>query len=209
MPRYVCDECGAVFDSKEEREGHTHDTASSRISGVDLSIPDLSLRQLAVLGGVVLMATLFLGTAFFASSLGPSGGSGAAAAREPSPPVGYTLQSRADVPAVSQAELPASPVVERPLSQDVQLYLLAQQSVLLQYSCSDCPAVVSNLTAIAESFNTDRTWVYVAPYPDMDSVVAATGLRRGPLRLETADQGQLQTFACDALQNRPIQCVVG
>ncbi|MFB6294565.1 MAG: hypothetical protein ABEI97_02290, partial [Candidatus Nanohaloarchaea archaeon] len=76
-------------------------------------------------------------------------------------------------------------------------------------SCRDCPATVAALKDIAASYNTDRTWVYVAPYPDMDSRIAATGFRRGPLRLETVDKQEIGSFICDALQNQPIQCVVG
>ncbi|MDY6761593.1 MAG: DUF3105 domain-containing protein [Candidatus Nanohaloarchaea archaeon] len=209
MPRYVCEACGEVFESKEAREQHTHDEDGTRFPGVDVSIPDLSMKQFAVLGGVFLMATLFMGTVFFASSLSPgTPGGGGTAAREPSPPVGYTIQSRGDIPSVSQTALPTGAVSDTPLPQDVQLYLLAQQSVLLQYSCQDCPGTVSDLENIASSFNTDRTWVYVAPYRDMDSKIAVTGLQRGPLRLDTVDRQQIETFICDTLQDRPIQCVV-
>ncbi len=211
MPRYVCDACGEVFKSKEARDEHEHDSDRSRLQGLQFTVPDLTLKQFAVLGGVFLMATLFMGTVFFASSLSPGspGGSGGASSREPSPPVGYTIQSQGDIPRVSEADLPASAVSDTPLSEDVQLYLLTQQSVLLQYSCSDCPDTVAALSDIASTYNSDRTWVYVAPYPDMDDRVAATGFQRGPLRLETVDRDELGSFICDALQDQPIQCVVG
>ncbi|MDY6766472.1 MAG: hypothetical protein SVW77_03825, partial [Candidatus Nanohaloarchaea archaeon] len=120
-----------------------HDTGSSFRSSLSLSVPDLTLKQLAVLGGVALMSTLFLGTVFFASSIGPSSPrSGGTTAREPSPPVGYTVQSQADIPKVRQERLPQGAVVDHQLDEDVQLFLLAQPAVLLQYSCTDCPGTV-------------------------------------------------------------------
>ncbi|MFB6294952.1 MAG: hypothetical protein ABEI97_04285, partial [Candidatus Nanohaloarchaea archaeon] len=166
MPRYVCDECGDVFKSKAERDAHEHENRGGRLPLPAFRVPDLTLKQFAVLGGVFLMATLFMGTVFFASSLSPgSPGTSTGAGQEPSPPVGYTIQSRGDIPQVSQDEIPSGAVATQPLPEDVQLYLLTQQSVLLQYSCTDCPDTVAALEDIAASYNTDRTWVYVAPYP--------------------------------------------
>ncbi|MDY6769438.1 MAG: C2H2-type zinc finger protein [Candidatus Nanohaloarchaea archaeon] len=210
MPRYVCDECGDVFDSKEALQEHGHEDDGQRFRLPELRVPDLTVKQLAVLGGVVLMSTLFLGTVFFASSLAPSSPSsgGNTRAREPSPPVGYTVRSQSDIPNVDSSRLPSSPVVDRQLSQDVQLYLLTRPAVLLQYSCTGCPETVDRLRSIAQDFNGAQTWVYVAPYRDMEARIAATGFRQGPRRFDTVDRGSIEAFICTALRDRPVRCAV-
>ncbi len=210
MPKYVCGECGGVFRSKEARENHTHEEKGGIVPAISRGFraPDLTLKKVAVLGGVFLMATLFMGTAFFYSSLSPanSGGGSGGSTSEPSPPVGYTVRSQSDVPDVSSGELPASPVSDTQLSQDVQLYLLTRPAVLLQYSCTDCPETVSTLSGIASDYNSEQTWVYVAPYRDMDSRVALTAYQRGPIRLDEADSTRIEDFICTALQQQPVQC---
>lgn len=208
MPKYVCGECGEVFESKDARDEHSHDEGSSRLPSFTFDIPDFTLKQVAVLGGVFLMATLFMGTAFFYSSLTPSshGGSSGGGGSEPSPPVGYTIQSQSDVPQVPASALPSSAVTDRQLSQDVQLYLLTRPAVLLQYSCTGCPGTVDGLSDIAQKYNSGQTWVYVAPYRDMDSRIALTGFRRGPRRMDTVNRSAIEGFICTTLRERPVPC---
>ncbi|MCJ7478885.1 MAG: DUF3105 domain-containing protein [Candidatus Nanohaloarchaeota archaeon QJJ-7] len=208
MPKYVCDECGEVFQSKEELESHAHESSKApRLQ--NLQIPSLSLRQIAVLFGVFLMATLFMGTVFFASSMGPSDQNERgtpASTEDTSPPTGYTVQSQGDIPRVSNAELPGSAVTGSEISHDAQVYLLTRPSVLLQYSCTGCQETVQNLSGIAKDYNNDRNWVYVAPYSDMDSKIAVTGFQRGPLKLEEVDDDRIGSFICSSLQEQPLQC---
>lgn len=219
MPRYVCDECGETFESKDALRSHSHEEDD----GFDLSLPDVDpsrmfewefqKKLLAVLGAV-LMSTLFMGTAFFYSSISPggSGGGGSSpAAREPSPPVGYTIQSAADVPRVPGDALPSGAVSETQLGQDAQLNLLAgadgSPAVLLQYSCEDCQGTVNDLVAIAEAYNSGTTWVYVAPYRDMESRVAATAFRRS-IKMDGVNRSRIEGFICSSLRGQPVRCAV-
>jgi len=208
MPRYVCSECGEVFDSKEARENHSHEGAGSSLRiPTDFSIPDLTLNQMAVLGGVFLMATLFMGTAFFYSSTAPAspGSSGGGSLQESSPPVGHSIQSQSDVPGRGEADLPSGAVSEQQLSTETQIYLLTRPAVLLQYSCVDCPETVSELEKVASDFNVDRNWVYVAPYTDMNATIAMTAYRRSA-KLDSFDRSRAESFICSNLNDRPVPC---
>ncbi|MDY6773693.1 MAG: C2H2-type zinc finger protein [Candidatus Nanohaloarchaea archaeon] len=209
MPKYVCDKCGEVFRSKEELEEHSHSSSGvSRLSGIEL--PDLSLKQIGVLFAVFLMSSLFLGTAFFTSSIGPSSqnSGGGPAVQGTNPPTGYTVRSASDIPQVPQSQIPDSAVTEEPLSRDTQVYLLTRPAVLLQYSCTGCSGTVQELSSIAKKYNSGRTWVYVAPYREMDSRIAVTGFRRIPLKLEDVDKKEIGGFICSSLRQRPVQCAL-
>ncbi|MFB6265533.1 MAG: hypothetical protein ABEI07_00435, partial [Candidatus Nanohaloarchaea archaeon] len=212
MPKYVCDECGEVFDSKEELAGHTHEE-----SGFNLSLDFLARarnftwKQVLAVIGVVLMSTLFMGSAFFYSSLAPSTGSSGNNLPETraKPPVGYTIGSVSDVPNVPRSRMPDRAVVEEQLSGDVQLNLLTgyygNPAALLQYSCNDCPGTVSKLVDVANSFNSGTTWVYVAPYRDMDARISATAFRKS-VKLEEFNRTELENFICNGLNQRPLKC---
>lgn len=220
MPTYVCDVCEKAFDSKERLREHV-ETHESEERGIDPFatlrrwkdfLLGLTLRQLAVLIGVVLMATLFAGTAFFYSTISPStGGGGPSNVQETNPPTGQAVQSVGDIPDIDQGDLPQGYVVRQELSEDMQVHLLyrggprGQPAALLQYSCVQCPGVVSNLTAVAQNY---QGWVYVAPYRGMNASIAATAPKR-VLRLDSFDRGQLDRFICANLQNRPLACAVG
>lgn len=213
MPQYVCDECGEVFDSKEELADHEHEDGFSFSPGFLDSIRSLTPKQVLAIVGAVLMSTLFLGPVFFYSTIGPSSGGGGSSPdvqrREPNPPVGYTVTSAADIPQVPESELPGSAVVDEQLGQDVQLYLLAggdgKPAALLQYSCTGCSGTVSDLRSVAESFNSGSTWVYVAPYRDMDSRIAVTTFRSS-IKLDSFNRTRITGFICAGLNNRPVRC---
>lgn len=226
MPTYACDECNKAFRSKEalreHLEQHPEDASQpterlfSRVSNYDFSIrslrKQLTLKNFMILGGVLMMATLFAGTAQYMSSTAPSSSSPTGAATsETNPPSGYSLRQASDLPSVRQSQIPNSQVVKSPLSRDTQLYLLArggqngQPGVLLQYNCPNrCPSVVNKLTAIAQDY---QGWVYVAPYPDMEEKVAMTAFQRIDKR-ETVDPSYIENFICSSLRNRPVGCVV-
>lgn len=222
MPTYVCDTCEKAFDSKarlrEHQETHTGEGTAWDPVGTLVRWKDflfgLTLRQLAVLVGVVLMATLFAGTAFFYSTLAPStgGSAGPVNVEETDPPTGQTLQRGDALPDVDQEQLPQGYVSRQQLSHDAQVYLLfrggqrGQPATLLQYNCAFCPNLVENLTAVAQNF---QGWVYVAPYRDMNRSIALTGPQRGPLFLDTFDRGQIESTICSWLRNQPIACAVG
>lgn len=223
MPRFVCDDCGDVFDSKADLSAHREDCdvertsaqVASSIRGVIDGVRSLTLRQVFVLFGIVLMGTLFAGTAFYYSTIsptsGPSGG-GDGVSQETTPPVGYTIRSGADVPDVRQGDLPEGTVVDRELSHDVQLSLLTGSvtgngAVLLQYSCEDCPETRDALASIAGRFNGGTSWVFVAPYRDMDERVAATAFQRKQ-SFDAVNETQIETFICTSLRNEPVECAI-
>lgn len=214
MPKYVCSECGEVFGSKEAKEEHGHEDRGSALriprdfsSLTDVSIPRLSLKQLAVLGGVFLMSTLFMGTVFFGSSLSPSspGSGGGAGFDEPSPPVGYSIQSQADIPQRSEVDLPGSAISQQQLSTKAQLYLLTRPVVLLQYSCVDCPGTVQELGQLASDFNAERDWVYVAPYRDMNATISLTAFRQSE-EMDSFNRSRAESFVCSSLNQQPVPC---
>ncbi|MFB6076985.1 MAG: hypothetical protein ABEK12_02550, partial [Candidatus Nanohaloarchaea archaeon] len=167
MPTYVCEECEETFDSREAYEAHGHDAAGSGGRLPDVSVREIlawfTLRKIGVLLGVVLMSTLFIGSAFFYSSLSPSNGDGGKrpARRETVPPSGRTISGPGDVPDVPVSAFPQKPVTGTRLPHDVQVALLTGQAtgspaVLLQYSC-DCPDIRASLERIAGEYNSPGT----------------------------------------------------
>lgn len=213
MPRYVCDECGNVFDSKAELESHDHsDTGKKSRSSFNLALPsflkELTLTKIVVLFGILLMSTLFLGTAFFTSTLSGGGGGDNAPGSDTVPPAGYTVQHQDDIPVVSGDRIPENSVSSTPLEEDVQVHLLAQPSVLLQYSCSNCNGTVQSLKDIADRYNAGRTRVYVAPYPAMESRVAATAFQRGPVKMGAVNRTRIENFICSMPGSQPVACAV-
>lgn len=221
MPTYVCDDCGKGFASKERlrehRETHTGSGATWDPMAAVVRWKDflfgLTLRQMAVLFGVVLMATLFAGTAFFYSSIAPTPtGGGPVNVQETDPPTGQGVRTAGDLPDVEQDDLPQGYVAQQQLSHDVQVHLLfrggpgGQPATLLQYNCAFCPQLVENLTAVARDY---QGWVYVAPYRDLNASLALTGPQRQPLFLERFDRQQIENNLCAWLRNQPIACAVG
>lgn len=221
MPTYVCDTCEKAFDSKERLREHQESHGGGGVTWNPMEpvvrwkdfLLGLTLRQLAVLIGVVLMATLFAGTAFFYSTLSPGGTpQGPVNVEETNPPTGQGVRTVGDLPEVEQSELPSGYVSQQPLSHDVQVHLLyrggpsGQPAVLLQYSCAFCPGLVENLTRVAQNY---QGWVYVAPYRDMNASVAVTAPQRQPMLLDRFDQRQIANQVCVWLQNQPIACAVG
>lgn len=217
MPRYVCDRCDAVFDSKDGLAAHDCGEDGgmdvlARVRGTAGWLRGLNRKQLFTLVGVFLMSTLFMGTAFFYSSISPgaapSGGS--SSPNEPQPPVGYTIRSQGDVP--TDVDFPDRTVVAEQLGDDVQLGILAgaatgNPAVLLQYSCTDCPETVDRLERTAQRYNGGQTWVFVAPYHDMEERISLTAFQRGR-KLDAFNRTVVDSFICTSLQNRPVECVV-
>lgn len=221
MPTYVCEECGEAFDSKDAYRAHGHEESTARSYVPDISPREIvawfTLKKAAVLFGVLLMGTLFMGTAFFYSSFGGGGGStGTSTPTETEPPSGRSITDPSQLPQVSDSALPRRPVSTEPLSRDVQIALLVGQAtgepaILLQYGCENCPETVQTLEEIAQRFNgPDQTWVFVAPYPDMEATVAMTAFQQ-VRKLDEADRAEIERFICDRLRatarTPPITCI--
>lgn len=209
MPTYACDECDKAFRKKQAlkdhiAEAHTGEESFDvigRVKGGWRWLSNLTLRQLGILFAVVLMSTLFAGTAFFASTLAPAGGSGQQRqGRYINPLTGYAADRVPDVSLNTYTH-------QQQLNEDEQLYALVAGSsddgpaVLLQYSCTDCPAVVNTLQQVAQQY---EGYVHVAPYRDMDSRVAATAL--GNIRTyEDPASSELSRFVCSSFQRFPVR----
>jgi hypothetical protein len=164
------------------------------------------------------MIVLPLGTGiFYANNSGASptsGGNSGSGDYTNKPPVGYNIQR---IPNVDNERLPTSYRSSKQLADDVQVYLLyrggpqtlnsrgLRPAVLLQYSCTSCPDIVSQLESIAKEFNQEGRWVYVAPYRDMNDTIAVSAFRNVQY-LDKAEQQQISTFVCDSLGGRPLAC---
>lgn len=220
MPRFVCDDCDAVFDSREALQDHREEcdadgSGRASVRATIERVQGLSRRQALAIVGAVLMGTLFLGPVAFASSLGGGGGGGDAPTgprQETNPPVGYTVQTAADIPQITQDDLPNGTVADHQLSDAVQLNLLTGSAtgagtVLLQYSCTDCQEVRDGLASIADRFNGGQSWVFVAPYRDMDATIALTAFQR-KVTMDAVNTTRIETFICTSLRQQPVECAL-
>lgn len=212
MPTFACDDCGKAFDSKdalrEHMEGAHGDGGASIASDVAIgfrrgidNIRNFSLKQLGILGAVFLMATLFVGTAFFASVSAPAtGGGGNQQGQYVNPLTGERFQE------LPQASLPTSPVVQQPLTAEQQVYLFYRGSpdngpgIMLGYNCTDCQGTVAALASVANSF---QGYVYVTPHDSSSRVTAATF---GQVqRFDTANASEISAYVCRTYQRFPVR----
>lgn len=225
MPKFTCSECGEKFDERREREDHIeaiHEAPDPRIERYKSLL--LSKKFWGASIAIILMIVLPLGTGIFYSSVG-SGSSGSKIDLgflgggndwQTDPPVGQNIQR---VPNVDQNDVPRVQILDEPLSKEMQVYLLVRGSgsqsqpgpaAALQYSCTNCPETVAKLEAVAESFNNEDSWVYVAPYPDMDSRVSLS-LYQSLQTFDEPSQGELASSICDSFsmnfqQFSPLYC---
>ncbi len=243
MPIYECGDCGKQFRSKDALNTHAENCSSptasdgadtpfnalkSRIPDVNVGLSrfhprnirkNMTLQNIGMLFGLLLMSTLFLGTASFMMTTSPqnvAGPTGAASAEETFPPTGQTIQSTDDIPDIPNSEIPNSPVVSSPLSEEMQQYLLVrggqnvprmsiQPAVLIQYNCDgDCPGLQENLTSIIEDYS---GWVYAAPNPELDNRVVLTAYPGQMDQQDAFDRERTAAFICRSLQNQPLACI--
>lgn len=213
MPTYACDECDKAFNSKDALRSHMdqHEDGGAsiditgKLAAVWNGLRRLNRKQLGILFAILLMSTLFVGTAFFtATTTNVGGGGGDRQGRYVNPLTGYSADR---VPDPSTLSLPQGYVATEQLSDEEQLYLLVAgstdngPSILLQYSCTNCPEVVDRLQRVAQQY---QGYVYVAPYQDMDSTVAAAAL--GNIQTyEQPDTQALSTFVCTSFQRYPVK----
>lgn len=234
MPVYRCEDCGEVFRSKSSLSDHREDCAGEEaetpfdemvqyVSSIsfNVSVRDVqnkfTLRNMGLAFGVLMMATLFLGTASFMTSTAPSSGTPTGAATAASnPALGYSISGPQDVPRLSGAEQPGL-VREQPLSIEQQLWAITQggqqgaPGAIIHYNCeSACPELVNNATRFAQQ--NFQGWVYVAPNPEISSRVAVTGYQR----IQRYDSFQPQSVFNDvcSIYTRfqtpgPIACATG
>lgn len=220
MPAYQCRDCDEFFKSKtalqEHRQSCTGTTAGDTVyediktylSGINVSLNPrrirtmLTLRNAGLAFGVLMMATLFLGTASFMSSTSPAGSQGSgptgAVTATSNPALGYNIRSAQDLPQLGGSGQPQQ-VSSQPLKTEQQLWAVARggqdgkPGAVIYYNCETaCPGLVENLTGFARQY---AGWVYVAPNPEIDSRVAVTGLQFIQ-RHESFDAQQFTTDIC-------------
>jgi hypothetical protein len=225
MPTFDCPACGETFSSKKKREEHIdtrHDGnaeqsgSSERIDRRLLGGITDSEKVSAIIFGILMIGLPFGGALFYASLGGGGGGTSnpdsGSSSYSANPPVGYNIQN---VPEPDTQ--PRQPITRQPLSKDTQVFTLLRggpqnmgqgirPAVLLQYACTDCPETRGTLENISRAFNQGGSWVYVAPYPDMDTTVAATAFRNSQ-KMDTANETLIRDFICSSLRNQPTACV--
>lgn len=225
MPTFTCPQCGDEFDERRDREQHiedVHESPDPRIERFKRLMTSKKFWGASL--AIILMIVLPLGSGLFYSSIGGGGGSpeidlgflGGGYDWQTNPPVGQNLRS---VPRVNPDNIPQTTIIDDPIAKKMQVYLLLQGSgsqqnpgpaALLQYSCQDCPETVSMLESVAQSFNNEATWVYVAPYPDMDERVSVSVYQS----LQTFDdptEAELSSSICESFstsfrQFSPLRC---
>lgn len=233
MPVYECGSCGERFrkkqrftEHKEDCSGASADTVfndlTSTISSIDISLhprdvrKKLTKRNIGIAFGILMMATLFMGTAQFMTSTAPGQGPTGAAVAESNPATGYSIRSARDIPNLRGGQRPGL-VSDQPLSVDQQLYTLVRggpqgaPAVILHYNCETaCPDLVNDLTTFAQNY---AGWVYVAPNPDTASRVVLTAFQQPVQRFDEFNQDELHGMVCGfyarAQIQGPISCVTG
>lgn len=244
MPAYQCRDCDTVFKSKsalqEHRESCTgvagdgdtvYEDIKAYIGSIDLDLSRSSLhprrvkrmftlRNAGIAFGVLMMATLFLGTASFMTQTAPTrsgGGPTGAVTATSNPALGYGVRSAQDVPRLSGDEQP-QPVSTQPLSTEQQLWAVTQggpggkPGIVIYHNCDTaCPGLVENLTAFAEQPQY-AGWVYVAPNPEIGSRVAVTGFQRIQ-RYDSVQPAEFHTTICSVYRQLrvlgPASCATG
>lgn len=231
MPHYACDDCDAVFTSKDALRDHvescTGGTGPSTGETVRSKLPafeparwarntrkQLTWRNAGIMFGVLMMATLFLGTASFMSSTAPGSNSptGNAAAAETTPPTGVSIQSRRDIPNVP-GQLPDGVVSKEPLSTAAQHHLLTRgmgsgPAAIIHVNCpNSCPQTVQKAASFAQNYSKRA---YVMPNDNIDSRIAMTAFRQPIERMDTFNATTAQRFVCNSFppQQQPFSCVV-
>jgi hypothetical protein len=182
----------------------------------NISVPTVTVRQVrqlftlrnaGIMFGILMMATLFLGTASFMSSTAPNTGSPTGAATATSDPaLGYSIQSARDVPQLSGSEQPDQ-FSTQPLSTEQQLWAITQggpsnqPGMVMYYNCeSNCQSLVENLTTVAETY---PGWIYIAPNDNIGSRIAVTGLQRIQ-RYDSAQPDEFHTVICGTYQQLQV-----
>ena len=216
MPRFKCDECDEKFSSREKRNNHlrkVHDkqpgTSKNKGSGKIIT----KQRVVSLVGGFILIGMMFGGVVFWAD-LGPEGGNRERTFIE-DPPTGLGG-------VVEEGERPQSYILNEPLPKEQQVYLLlyggtrtinlgqnlgnVMPSVLLQHNCENCSEEVQEMEQIAEDFNQDYRFVYVAPYPEMDEEFTLTGFQQ-LTTYEDIERETIEDDICRKLGNEPVFCM--
>ena len=80
-------------------------------------------------------------------------------------------------------------VYTEPVSKEMQVHNLEDGGVVISYSCQDCPALVKQLTTIAERY--DR--ISLAPYTGLDRKIALTAWGRID-KFDEFDEARIVTF---------------
>ncbi len=207
MPKFECDTCGEKFSSKEKRNIHKkkkHDDEDSQRN----NDPFITRKKIGAIVVAFFMIGLPLGGAVFYANLSPERAQNDFVR---DPPVG--LQRT-----VEEGEVPETYVLEEPMSKEQQVYLLTDggtkrvgdfyPSVILQHSCENCSEEVEKMTQVAEDFNQNYRFVYVAPYPDMEYNFTLSGFQQ----LTTYDDFEKESVKndiCRKLGNEPVTCIEG
>lgn len=209
MPKFECSDCGEKFNSKEKRRIHEkkkHGETVDESSGTSLSV--FGSKKIGAALIIIFMIGLPLGGGVFYSSLSPSKGS-SSYNYTGNPPEGYE-----GIP--KKGEIPEKTVLSEPLEDHEQVYLMAKggsvdigegfkPAVLLQYSCDNCPQTVSSIERIASEFNQNERHVFVAPYRDMESEVAVSGLKN-VTKFEEFDSEKVENAICGKLGEIAVNC---
>jgi len=117
--------------------------------------------------------------------------------------LGYSVATAKRLPPTSMADhveaVPGAHILTEPMPLAIQKHMLEHADgggppgVIINYNCAKfrCPeGLVDRLAAIARAY---PTFVYLAPYPEMDVRIAVTRLGR-VLTLDELDEGQIRRF---------------
>ncbi|MCJ7450349.1 MAG: hypothetical protein MUP58_01270 [Candidatus Nanohaloarchaeota archaeon QJJ-9] len=216
MPTFECDECGKKFNSKKKKDEHVETAhgnkqATGGISGLPTRIMNNKKQFITLIFGGMMVFGLMFGATIFYSSIGPERNPGNYTTN---PPTGRNIRS---VSEVEDIELPNQTIVYSPLSKDEQVATLLRggpvdmgeglkPAVLIQYSCMTCKEQIKKIANFTGRFNQGRNWVYLAPYPDMNSSISLTSYGRIQ-EYEEFDRNDTKKFACGSLGNEPISCI--
>jgi len=77
-------------------------------------------------------------------------------------------------------------IYDRPIPDEAQIHDLEHGGIMIQYNCSDCPELVSQLKDLYDRYTASNklplfpnsTKIVIAPYPDMSTRIAVTAWNR-------------------------------
>ncbi len=208
MPSFKCESCGKKFNSKKKRELHMKKVHGKTGEGKKHGRPHIftKKRVAAFMAGVLMVGLMFGGVIFWAD-MGDEGQGQNDFLENPPTGIGRVVE---------EGEVPNNYILDSPMSKEQQVFLLlhggtqefdgVSPSTILQYSCEDCPETVTELESIAESFNSNHRYVYVAPYYDMDYEVALTGFQQ-LTTYEEVNSTEIEEDICTKMGNQPVKCI--
>ncbi len=181
MDKFVCTKCEREFGSKEALYQHTQAKHTEEVKKLRFQLNERQKRKIRNWSIFIVITVLFAGSVYFLTS-----------STKTLPPT--------DIQGHIEAN-PSSHILKEPMPIEIQKHMLEHADgygppgVVINYNCEDynCEdGLIENLEAFAEKY----TFVYIAPFPNMNAKIVLT--RHGKIEiLDSYDKERIENFISD------------